>query len=129
MVSSGIRVIPWELGPQYYMPPSLLCQLSLLSKWPSFHVHLPMCTTVGRGADTKLWFPNLFLTWLIKEVGSQLLGGRDRSFLVPGGKRDAGKEKAVSGQALEGEARNNPVTGKLEPAASTTVGWLIADTG
>lgn len=42
--------------------------------------------------------------------------------LGPGGKEDRGKEKGLTGQALEGEARNNPVTGKLEPAASTTGG-------
>jgi len=60
---------------------------------------------VGGGADTRVWFPNWFVIWSIKEAGSQLLGGRNRwNFLVPGGKGDTGKEKGPYGQALEQEA-------------------------
>jgi hypothetical protein len=45
------------------------------------------------------------LIWSIKEARNQLLGGRNRwDFQVPGGKKDAGKEKGLFGQALEGEA-------------------------
>jgi hypothetical protein len=39
-----------------------------------------------------------------------LLGRRDRwNFWIAGGKRDAGKEKGLLGQALEGAAWNNYV--------------------
>lgn len=64
----------------------------------------------GGCADTNIWFPNWFLIWSITEAGSQLLGRRDRwNFWIAGGKRDAGKEKGLLGQALEGAAWNNYV--------------------
>jgi hypothetical protein len=56
-----------------------------------FHItpNRQMKAPVGGDADIKVWFPNWFLIWSIKEAGSQLLGRRDRwGFWVPGGKGD-----------------------------------------
>jgi hypothetical protein len=57
-----------------------------------------MCSPVGGGANTKVWFPNWFWIWSVKEAETrrQWLGGRDKwDFQVPGGKGDAGKEKGL----------------------------------